>query len=267
MWVATGNAGIHRYRNDTWTWFQPDTKTGSPFFTVTSMALDTMGNTSLVIATHDEGLWLVRSSGDPVLFERLDAGETVTEPLRQVRTDPYGGVYLFNGSVVMHYSAGSGFTPVLSNSDLAYTPIRINDVSGAPDGTLYIATDDGIYIWRDGRILRRISSFEGIGPTNIVKFIFVDKESRVWYSSQGYVGFLHENNGENRIIPVEFVTPVTEPIPQTTNNSSGSPPQTSVTPQPSETPPVSFQGIFSAIIDPVLRAITTITSRFGLKFF
>jgi hypothetical protein len=266
MWVATGNAGLHRYRDGIWTWFQPGVKNGAPFFTVTAMALDTTGNTSLVIATHDEGLWLLRSAGDPVHFERLDAGESIIDPLRQVRSDPYGGVYLFNGSMVMHYAVGSGFMHVLSNSDLSYSPIKINDISGATDGTLYLATDNGIYVWRDGGIYRRISSFDGIGPTNIVKFIFVDNEVRVWYASQGYVGYIRENTGEGSLIPIQVVIPTTTPAPLEKYDINESPQQPVLTPFPAGATPDSFQEIFSAIIDPILRAINAVASRLGLKF-
>ncbi|MFA5212775.1 MAG: two-component regulator propeller domain-containing protein, partial [Methanoregula sp.] len=59
MWIATGHAGIHRYRNETWIWFQPGVKNGSGFYEVDSMALDPAGN-MLVIATPEEGLWIVR---------------------------------------------------------------------------------------------------------------------------------------------------------------------------------------------------------------
>jgi ligand-binding sensor domain-containing protein len=259
MWVATGNAGIHRYRDGTWTWFQPDARGGSPFFTVTSMAIDTSGeNSSMVIATHDEGLWILRSPDDPVQFERLNAGDPVFDPLRQVRRDPGGGVFLFNGSVVMHYSTGSGFTRVLSTSDLAFAPIRINDVSAAPDGTLYLATDDGIYIWRDGGILRRISSFDGIGPSNIVKFIWVDKENRAWYTSQGYAGFYHENPVITTLIPIEQVTETTVPVLVT--EQPGVPVPTSVaTPAPTPVP-----GVIEGIFDPLIQAIRALAEKFGV---
>lgn len=260
MWVATGNAGIHRYRNGSWTWFQPDAKGGSPFFTVTGMALDTsVANSSLVIATHDEGIWLLRSPDDPVRFERIDAGESATDPLRHVRSDPGGGVYLFNGSTVMHYAVGSGITHILSNSDLAYAPIQINDVSGAPDGTLCLATDNGIYLWHDGGVLRRISGFDGIGPTNIIKYIFADKENRIWYASQGYVGYVQENPGNLTLIPVERPTTAASPVPVTT-----SPRET--TTLPVVTPvPTSAPGILAGIMDPIVQAVNAILSKFGLN--
>ena len=268
MWIATGDAGIHRYRNGTWTWFQPDTKTGSPFFTVTGMAVDTTGNSSLVIATHDEGSWLIRSAGDPVRFERLNTGETILAPLDHVRSDPHGGVYLFNGTVITHYSVISGVTHVLSNKDLAFAPVQINDVSGTPDGTLYVATDNGIYIWRDGRVLHRISSFDGIGPTNIVQFIFIDREMRVWYASQGYVGYIRENSDGGNLIPISFETPAEEPLPAVISVVPKEIPKPSISvPTTGNVPVNSTSGILSAVIDPILRAIKEVASRFGLNFF
>jgi hypothetical protein len=261
MWVATGNAGIHRYRNGTWTWFQPDTRNGSSFFTVTGMAPDTSDvNGSLVIATFNEGLWLLRSPDDPVRFEKLNPGDSVYDPLRHVRRDPGGGVYLFNGSEVIHYAVSSGFTHVLSNSDLSHSPIKINDLSGAGDGTLYLGTDDGIYIWRQGSVFRRISSFDGIGPSNIVQFIFVDNGDRVWYASQGYVGFYHETHRNVSLIPVEKVTPTPLPTPTTLI------PVITMTPVPVLTPaPAPSPGFIGSIVDPVVEAVRAVLEKLGVR--
>ena len=64
MWVATGHAGIQRYRNGTWTWFQPGSRDGPGFYEISSMTLDRAAD-ALVIATAGEGLWIVRSPDDP----------------------------------------------------------------------------------------------------------------------------------------------------------------------------------------------------------
>ena len=259
MWVATGNAGIHRYRNSTWTWFQPMTRTGPGFYEIDSMVLDTAGD-ALIIATDDEGQWIVRSPGDPVLFERLNSGEDTLHPLRHVRRDPLGGAYFFNQSTVIHYSTITGFVPTLTTGDLASSPVTINDIAAGADGRIYLATDDGLYIWDDGSVLRHISGLEGIGPSHIVKTIFVDAENRAWFSTQGYVGFYRETPGTHSFIPVERVIAViTNPVTEETVTPV-------VTTTPAPTPePTPVPGFLAGIFDPITQAIRALTEKLGIK--
>ena len=70
MWVATGHAGIHRYRGGTWTWYQPMTRNGPPFYEVRSMALDVSSQT-LVIVTEVEGVWSMQITGDRPVFREI----------------------------------------------------------------------------------------------------------------------------------------------------------------------------------------------------
>ena len=101
MWVATGHSGVHRYRDGTWTWFQPGSPGGPGFYEATGMAIDYLANASL-ITTDREGLWIVRSQDDPIRFECIAAGDSGYGLLDRVKSDPLGGVYLFNDSTVVH---------------------------------------------------------------------------------------------------------------------------------------------------------------------
>jgi len=140
--VATGNAGIHRFRDENWTWYQPMTKNGPVFYEIESMSLDYEGN-ALLVATYQEGLWLIKSSLDTVQFIRLQSREGTFGLMKHVRRDPLGGGYFFNSTVVVHYSGSAGFVPVLTSNVLSFSAININDIAAAADGRLYLATDMG----------------------------------------------------------------------------------------------------------------------------
>jgi hypothetical protein len=265
MWVATGHSGIHRYRDGTWTWFQPMTIDGPGFYDIKSMTLDPASD-SLVIATVDEGIWRVRSADDPVLFEQVAPKDGTYHDLEQVRRDPLGGVYFFNDTTVIHYSPDAGFHPVLTVKDLSNADIAINDLTAAPDGKVYLATDDGIYVWKDTAVYRHLTRFEGIGTSEGVRTIFIDAKNRVWFSTNGYVGFYLEKYGSDRPISIVIITPTTEPA--------------SITPQEhkttiSATPPVIRQpdtgsltepgtGGLAPILDPIMRALKAILAKMGL---
>ena len=262
MWIATGHAGIHRYRNGVWTWFQPMKRNGPGFYEVRSMALDAPDNT-LVIATEVEGLWIVQSPDRPA-FREIAPRYSPYGFLEKVRQDPRGGVYLSNTSMVVHYDPGKGFIPVLTPADLGPAVIAVNDMTAATDGRLFIATDDGMYIWRDGGVIGHLTRFEGLGTSPIVRTVSIDAQNRVWFSSPGYVGFYADQAAST--IPIEMVTPVLTP-----GRTSSQAPVLATTPLPvlpvvtrDTTPPFfaedSFLKFLNPIIDPVVRAIRGIGS-------
>jgi ligand-binding sensor domain-containing protein len=265
MWVATGNAGIQRFRNGTWTWFQPYSPGGPGFYEVSSMALDPATD-ALVIATEHEGLWTVRSHDDPVRFEMIADKTSSFGLLDQVRRDPLGGVYFFNNSWVVHYSANQGFAPMLSGTDLTVYGISIHDLAAGSDGKLYLATDDGIYIWENGGIYRHLNRFEGIGTSSIVKTVSVDAEDRVWFSTQGYVGYYIDQSQPENTISVETALPTQSPVPGTgaVAGTIPAPREGAISPTQDESSESSGGGI-SAIIDPIIRAIGTLLSGFGIR--
>jgi ligand-binding sensor domain-containing protein len=257
MWIATGHAGIHRYRNGTWTWYQPMQKNGPGFYEVRSMALDEADDT-LVIATEVEGLWIIQVQDDQPMFREISSRYGTYGFLESVRKDPRGGVYLSNNSMVVHYGPVQGFVPVLTNRDFGPAEIPINDVTAAPDGRLFIATDNGIYIWNNGGVTDHISRFEGLGTSPVIRTVAIDAKNRVWFSTTGYVGFYADQTAST--IPIEMVTPVQ------TNSGTPSPTPTQV-PLPSPVLPVttqeqppffpedSFLKFLNPIIDPIAKAL------------
>jgi ligand-binding sensor domain-containing protein len=267
MWVATGHAGIQRYRNGEWTWFQPMTLNGPGFYEIDSMALDSVSN-SLVIATENEGLWIVRSRADPVQFELLADKDSAAGQMQHVKRDPQGGVYFFNPEQIIHFDTVSGFKDILTTEDLTQEQTALNDISAGPDGNLYIATDDGIYIWREGAVYRHLNRFEGIGTSEIVRTVNVDAKNRVWFATQGYVGYYLDNANPEQQLQIELVTPAASPIPVTTVTVAPIQPRrtTAAVITPS-TDSSSLITIFDRITEPVARAISTIAQKFGVHIF
>ncbi|MDO8873389.1 MAG: hypothetical protein Q7V05_11775 [Methanoregula sp.] len=266
MWVATGNAGIHRYGNGEWTWFQPMSTNGPGFYEIDSMALDS-GSNSLVIATENEGLWIVRNQDDPVRFEMLAGKNSAAGKMQHVKRDPLGGVYFFNPEKIIHYDTGSGFKDVLTAGNLTQEQITINDIAAGSDGNLYIATDDGLYIWREGGIYRHLNRFEGMGTSEIVRAVNVDAKNRVWFATQGYVGYYTDNTNLKKI-QIDLVTPTASLIPVTIVNV------TPIMPGPSATTAInpssgssSILTTFAQITDPITRAISAIAQKFGVNIF
>jgi hypothetical protein len=271
MWVATGHSGIHRVRNSTWTWYQPGSRDGPGFYEVRSMTLDPATGSmpdELVIATVNEGLWVVPSREDPVRFEMIADKDSTFGSLMNVRRDPKGGVYFFNGTEVVHYSREQGFVPVLTGRDLTITGTPINDLAAANDGKLYLATDDGIYIWEEGAVYRHLNRFEGIGASSVVKTMNLDAENRAWFSTGEDVGYYSDRSSTENALIIETSTTTPSPSPTTESQSPGgilTPRENTVASNTDDSSAVEASGEgVGAIIDPVIRAIMSILSGFGV---
>jgi len=262
MWVATGHSGIHRYRDGVWQWFQPMTSGGPGFYEVREMVLDPTGNT-LIIVTADNGLWMVGSADDPVVFEQIAPKGGSFGLITNVKRDPLGGVYFYNDTSVVHYSPHAGFVPVLTAKDLTQAEIEINDLAAATDGALYLGTDDGIFIWRDGGLYRSVGRFEGIGTSEVVRTVSIDSKNRVWFATKGFVGFYVERSETQNPIRIEMVTPVPEPFSVTSDETPAI--LTAVTiPSESDSGPGTRTGGLAPILDPILRALDTVLSKLGI---
>ncbi|MCK9632729.1 MAG: hypothetical protein M0R30_13945 [Methanoregula sp.] len=262
MWIATGHAGVHRYRDGEWTWFQPESPGGPGFYEIDSMVIDPPPANMSLIATEGEGLWIIRSQDDPIHFECIAAKGSTYGLLDHVRLDPNGGAYFFNASMVVHYSPDVNFTPVLNNRNLAITVPSINDLAAGPDA-LYLATDTGIYIWKNGGIFRRLDRFEGIGTSSVVRTINIDTDNRVWFSTQDDVGYYVDRVGEHDSLVIETVTsPTPTPAPATTAYVRPIPTLREDAPVTSNT---SDSGGIDSIISPIILGIKNLLSGFGIS--
>jgi len=236
------------------------TKTGPGFYEVREMVLDAESN-SLLIATANEGLWIAKSPDDPVVFEQIASNRGSYGLMTHVKRDPNGGVYFFNDTSVVHYSPGEGFVPVLTAIDLTIKTIEINDLSADPYGTVYLATDDGIYIWKDGGVYRRISRFEGIGTSEVVRTVNVDAQNRVWFSTAGHVGYYLEEPGMQSAILIETVPAENASVLQVPTDAPLTITTPAITPDQDTGPRT---GGLAPVLDPILHALQTILAKLGI---
>jgi hypothetical protein len=171
--------------------------------------------------------------------------------------------------MVVHYSKDKGFVPVLTAGDLSNAQISINDITAAPYGKLFVATDNGIFIWYDGRVVRYVGRSEGIGTSEIVRTINYDTDNRVWFSTSGYVGYYMEIPQNETLITIEMVVPATTASPAGTVTQPLSPTITQITTTPTQKEPSTvispIAGIISSVADPVVQAIKALVSVFGIK--
>lgn|GEM_PF-456003 len=251
MWVATGSAGVHRWRNDTWHWFSPGGEEGLGAYDVRSFAEDPEIG-SLYLSSVDNGVWVTHPGPDTLRFVRLLAPVTGDPAWFRLRADPFGGIYLFNRSTVLHHSFREGFRPVPWASDLMTGEITLYDMAVARSGASWLATSNGIYGFAEGRETVHLTAFDGIG-SNAVKHIFSDRKGRIWFATTDLVGYLSSIDAEGTPIPVHIVktggavtsTPVLTPIP-----TDLPPPPTpmisvDVSPMQGVSPPGPLAGFFS----------------------
>jgi len=188
MWVAAGRAGLHRYHDGAWTWYKPLGPEGLECYTVTSMAVDAASD-ALVVGSERDGLRVLRERTGEVRFEPVTRDGEPVRGISEVRVDPFGGVYLFNRTTVLHYDPGGKVTPILDAGDLNPFPVAINDLAATSGGMLLIATDGGIYGWNSSGIALHIASGDGI-RSNVVKKLFIDADGRCWFVVPGNVGYI-----------------------------------------------------------------------------
>ena len=254
MWVAAGNAGIHRYLDGTWRWFQPGGPEGLGCNYVTAMATDPSDDT-LYIGCR-EGIWFTGGAGGSVDFSPLVIPGFEPDSLRGIRGDPFGGVYIFNASAVLHYSQGAGVSMVVAPGDLM--GIDITDLGIDPDGTLWISTNYGIYAW-EGGVKDHLDAASGI-RNNGVKKIFIDSSDRLWFVTPQNVGFFNitrKADTSGSVIPItlypRLTTPESTPAPQNTPALSFSEIQVPTAPAES--------GPFADLLGSILRFLGQLLPR------
>lgn len=247
IWIATGRAGLHRCHGDDWRWYKPAGPEGLGCYTVVSMAVDAASD-ALVIGSESDGIRVLKDRTGDVRFEQVTYGSDTLRRVSDVRVDPFGGVYLFNRTTVLHYTPDAGVTHVLNAGNLSTFPVTINDVATTPEGMLYIASDNGIYGWNSSGVALHITAGDGI-RVNAVKKLFVDAYGRCWFVVPGNVGYIPPMT-ELATLDLSAV-----PVPTPVTTETPLPP----TPAPVERPEESaglFDGIwafFEGLIGAVSR--------------
>ena len=216
MWVAAGQVGVHRYLDGTWTWFQPSGSGGLGCTYVNSMATDPASDT--LFAACREGIWYTNGTGGSETFSRLVNPALLPAPVRGVHGDSFGGIYLFNASEVLHFTPPSQWWLTITSQDLV-PGIEISDLAVAPDRTLWIATNNGIYAWKDGQVRQHLDTSSGI-VNNGVKKLFLDSSDRLWFVTPENVGYYQIEESPaagSAVIPITtFELPTTTPGPTVT---------------------------------------------------
>jgi ligand-binding sensor domain-containing protein len=188
IWIATGDAGLHRYRNGIWTWYKPFGPENLGCRTIRSMAVDAAGD-SLVLGSERDGIWMLKNRSDSPRFEPVLYRNEPIEQMIGLRQDPFGGVYIFNQTTVLRYTQEGGVVHILDTTALSDYPSRICDLAATPGGLLLIASDRGIYGWNGTGMHLQVTAKDGI-KSDYVKRLFVDASGRVWFVVPRYVGYI-----------------------------------------------------------------------------
>jgi len=186
MWVATGGSGVHRWVNGTWTWFGPRSETGPHAHQISGMAVDPRSGT-LVAISEKEGVWYLDEGAtrfDPVIF-----GETPLAGATGIAADPGGGIYMHTTQDVYHRAPDGTVSHILHARDLDSHVTRIEDLAVTGNGLVLIATDRGLFGWRNGTTTLHLSRSDGIGSL-VVRFLALDGSGRLWYTVPGAAGMI-----------------------------------------------------------------------------
>jgi ligand-binding sensor domain-containing protein len=216
MWVATGHAGLHRYCDGIWTWFQPHGDGGLRSYEIRSMAVDYMTG-SLYCAAKDGALWIFSND----TFERFAGGDVSPMCMEKIVSCPYGGIAGFNTTSIFLIDPARNVRQLANRSFLSGCTPGINDIAFTENGTLVIATNQGIVFFRNGTVTRHLTQADGIG-NQVIEHVYVDNTERIWFFSQTYGGIFLTEDEEDLIV-------ITAPTATTT----AIPAETSCTPTPS----------------------------------
>lgn len=196
LWIETRNAGVHRLENGSWAWFKPF-RNGPGCYALNDLALDPADEVLYCISSAD-GVWAVGKNWSAGFHQVLDGNRSVTG-FTGACTDPFGGIYLFNRSCVCHLD-GNGLEMVIgAPGDLEYFVRTINDIYPDHDGSLWLATDHGLFRWKEGSVLDHLYRADGIG-SNVIKTVFVDSVSRCWFSTPTALGYYYPDNATEKRI-------------------------------------------------------------------
>jgi hypothetical protein len=224
MWVATGNAGLHRYEDGRWTWFKPYGPDGPGCYEVTSIAVDYWTDT-VMVGSRNEGIWEYVEDPSRPRFEEIPLTGSPLRDLAGLRSDPFGGVYLFNATVVGKIVPFGGYVEILTIADLPATITVIKDIAPASEGGLVIGTDNGIVFWEHGRVGLSLTKRDGIGSDYIRK-VYVDNAGRWWFVNKVAVGYYTDEEAAGPVIGIEGpaepgVEETASPAPSPAINVSG----------------------------------------------
>ncbi len=145
---------------------------------------------NVIFRDRDNSLWLGASAG---LF-RLSAGQwaPVTDapqtPVTTIAQDPAGQLWFADVKGALHRYHNGGWETFAESAGLP--GLRIESMYGAPDGSLWIATQGGVFRLLRGRITE-IKLGEG-EPYRYARFVGADREGSIWIGTR--VGLTRYND-------------------------------------------------------------------------
>jgi hypothetical protein len=185
-------------------------------------------------------------------FSRLPDRGLIPEPVREIHGDPFGGIYIVNRSAILHFAPPDDLKTTLISDDLL-PGIELTDLAVDSDRTLWIATNNGIYAWRDGQVRSHLDAATGL-RNNGVKKLYLDSSRRLWFLTPENVGY---SRLQQQQAPTVSTIPVTTfELPPTTTPEPLLKPMSQVTPEISITttpdkpasPPNPVTGFLDALM-------------------
>ncbi len=151
---------------------------GRPLGVITAITEDT-----------DRNIWAMTAPGlGQRVFRIVDDrvtqefNESEIPPTKAVAPDPHGGLWLglYNGNLA-HYRAGKFEIVAKGLSRLSVLSVAVD-----PDGSVWVATRNGVFCWREG-VLKRLGLANGL-PCEQIAAIIKDDQGALWlYSKCGVV--------------------------------------------------------------------------------
>lgn len=192
MWIATGDLGLNYYFNGKFKWIRPGEETGLTAHHISDMEID-YSNDNLYLGSASNGQYVY--AGGTEGLENISF-KKVTDPLvagdmTEIASYPSGGVVFFNSTDAVYYNEFSGAEHVFNVRDLSGSTKRIFDISVTKNGKYVIGTDNGIFCWYKGEVLRHLTKFDGLADY-AVKIIYVDDFGRWWFTTKYTAGYYFE---------------------------------------------------------------------------
>ncbi len=211
MWVATGQAGLHRYRDGIWTWFRPLGERGPGSYEISSMAVDYVSG-ALYCAAEDGALWVFSGEAGSGGFDRFEGDGAMLPGPERIVSCPFGGIAGFNSTAVYTISPEGRVRQAVNACDLPWSTPVILDIAFTDEGTLVIGTNRGLVLWENGRATHSLGPEDGIGNP-VIERVYVDNAGRVWFFNRMYAGiFLPEDGDDPIVIKAPPGTPELVPV-------------------------------------------------------
>ncbi|MDD1674066.1 MAG: hypothetical protein LUQ13_00330, partial [Methanomicrobiales archaeon] len=205
----------------------------------------------MILVSAQEGVWRYTENQVPSHFTEVSFQNAPLLLMEGAVQDPMGGVYIYNSSIIFHYRKDQGIIPLLDARDLLGATLAIQDISAGSDGTVWIATDAGIFRHRDGRVDLYLGKSQEIFG-GIVRVIFADGQGRCWFAMPGFAGYYIEKNTMPVVLDVQPPETGTIPAPVPTGIARPPPARTGTVAEPGTSD--------GSWLDPVVDAIHAIQS-------